>query len=298
MYKRVLVPLDGSTLAEEILPLAERVSSGFNIPLHLLTVIQQDSVAATSTAGPDASKKAAQKAQDYLLRVVSERVSRSIRPDHVQMSVKIAKVADAIVQEADSLPQTLIALSSHGRSGLTRMVVGSVADKVLHGTTAPVFLYAPREDMPIRQVEELDTLIVPLDGSALAEQALPHAAALAKALQLRLVLIRVTSTLTDIAADGFYEVTQMLIDELEQEAIAYLDRQVATLQQQGLTEVDRRHLTGAAARKIIDFARETPRSFVAMCTHGRSGVQRWALGSIADHVVSHVAVPVLVIRAA
>jgi nucleotide-binding universal stress UspA family protein len=108
----------------------------------------------------------------------------------------------------------------------------------------------------------------------------------------------VTSTLTDIAADGFYEVTQMLIDELEQEAIAYLDRQVATLQQQGLTEVDRRHLTGAAARKIIDFARETPRSFVAMCTHGRSGVQRWALGSIADHVVSHVAVPVLVIRAA
>jgi nucleotide-binding universal stress UspA family protein len=297
MSKRVLVPLDGSTLAEAILPLAERVSSSFNIPLHLLTVVKQDSVAATRAAGSDASKMATQKAQDYL-RVVSERVSHSIGPEHVEMSVKIAKVAEAIVQEAESMPETLIALSSHGRSGLTRMVLGSVADKVLHGTTAPVFLYAPREDVPVRQSEDLNTIIVPLDGSALAEQALPHAAALAKALQLRVVLVQVTSTLADLAADGFYEVTQVLIDELEKEAIDYLDQQVSTLQQQGLTEVDRRHLTGSAARQILTLARDTPRSCIAMCTHGRSGVQRWALGSVADHVVSHVAVPVLVIRAA
>jgi nucleotide-binding universal stress UspA family protein len=297
VYKRVLVPLDGSKLAEEILPLAERVSRAFNIPLHLLTVIQQDSAVATGTAGPDAQQKAARKAQDYLSEV-SARVSRSIEPEHVQMSVPIARVADAILQEADSVPETLITLSSHGRSGLTRMVLGSVADKVLHGTTAPVFLYAPREGMPARQAAELDTLIVPLDGSALAEQALSHAAALAKALQLRMVLVRVTSTLADLAADGFYEVTQVLSDALEQEAIAYLDQKVSMLQQQGLKNVDRRHLVGAAAHRIIDVARETPRSFIAMCTHGRSGVQRWALGSVADRLVSHVAVPVLVIRAA
>ena len=297
MYKRVLVPLDGSKLAEEILPLAERVSSGFNIPLHLLTVIQPDSVAATRAAGSDASQQAARKAQDYL-RVVSERLSRSVGPARVQMSVQIARVADAIVQEAESVSETLIALSSHGRSGLTRMVLGSVADKVLHGTKTPVFLYSPRENVPIRQAEDLNTIIVPLDGSELAEQALPHAAALAKALQLRTVLVRVTSTLIDLAADGFYEVTQVLIDELEQQAIDYLDQQVSALQRQGLKDVDRRHLTGSAAGKIIDVARETPRSFIVMCTHGRSGVQRWALGSVADQVVSHVAVPVLVIRAA
>jgi nucleotide-binding universal stress UspA family protein len=213
------------------------------------------------------------------------------------MSVQIAKVADAIIQEAESVPETLIALSGHGHSGLTRLVLGSVADKVLHGTIAPVFLYCPRQDMPVRQAEDLNTLIVPLDGSGLAAQALPHAAALAKALQLRMVLVRVTSTLADLTADGFYEVTQVLIDELEKEAIDYLDQQVSTLQQQGLKDVDRRHLTGSAARKIIDVARETPCSFIAMCTHGRSGVQRWALGSVADQVVAHVAVPVLVIRA-
>jgi nucleotide-binding universal stress UspA family protein len=152
--------------------------------------------------------------------------------------------------------------------------------------------------MPVWQAEDLNTLIVPLDGSALAEQALPHAAALAKALQLRMVLVRVTSTLADLAADGFYEVTQVLIDALEKDALDYLDQQVSTLQQQGLKDVDRRHPSGSAARTIIDVARETPRSFIAMCTHGRSGVQRWALGSVADQVVSHVAVPVLVIRAA
>jgi nucleotide-binding universal stress UspA family protein len=297
VYKRVLVPLDGSKLAEDILPLAERVSRGCTIPLHLLTVIPQDPVAATRAAGPDVRKKAAQKAQDYL-RVVSERVSRSVGSEHVQMSVQIASVADAIVQEADCVPATLIALSSHGRSGLTRMLLGSVADKVLHGTKAPVFLYAPREDMPVRQAEDLTTMIVPLDGSALAEQALPHAVALAKALQLRMVLVRVTSTLVDLVADGFYEVTQGLVDTLENEAIDYLDQQVSTLQQQGLTDVDRRHLTGTAAGKIIDIAKETPRSFIVMCTHGRSGMQRWALGSVADQVVSRVAVPVLVIRAA
>jgi nucleotide-binding universal stress UspA family protein len=213
------------------------------------------------------------------------------------MFVQIARVADAIVQEAESVSGTLIALSSHGRSGLTRMVLGSMAAKVLHGTTAPVFLYAPRQDVPARPVEDLHTVIVPLDGSELAEQALPHAVALAKALQLSMVLVRVTSTLADLTADGFYEVTQVLIDELEQEAIDYLDQQVSTLRQQGLTEVDRRHLTGVAANRIIDFARETPRSCIAMCTHGRSGVQRWVLGSTADQVVSHAAVPVLVIRA-
>ena len=297
MYKRVLVPLDGSKLAEDILPFTERFSSGFNIPLHLLTVIPQDAVAATRAADPDASRKATQKAQDYL-RGVSERVSRSVGPEQVKISVKIAKVADAIVQEAESVPETLIALSSHGRSGLIRMVLGSVADKVLHGTTAPIFLYTPRQDGPVLRADDLNTILVPLDGSALAEQALSHAAALAKALQLRIVLVRVTSTLADLAADGFCEVTQVLIDELEKEAIDYLDQQVPILQQQGLTDVDRRHLTGAAARKIIDIARETPRSFIAMCTHGRSGVQRWALGSVTDQVVSHVAVPVLVIRAA
>jgi nucleotide-binding universal stress UspA family protein len=297
VYKRVLVPLDGSRLAEALLPLAERLSSGFNIPLHLLTVIQQDAGVATRAAGSDASQKAAQKAQDYL-RVVRERLSRSIGPEHVQISVHIARVADAIVQEAERAPGTLIALSGHGRSGLTRMVLGSVADRVLHGTTAPVFLYSPRQDVAVRQAEDLDTILVPLDGSALAEQALPHAAVLAKALQLRIVLVRVTSTLADLAADGFYEVTQRLIDELEKEAIDYLDQQVSILQQQGLQGVDRRHLIGAAAGKIIDLARETPRSFIAMCTHGHSGVQRWALGSVTDHVASHVAVPVLVIRAA
>jgi nucleotide-binding universal stress UspA family protein len=297
MYKRVLVPLDGSKLAEEILPLAEHVSSGLNIPLHLLTVMRQDSIAATRGAGSDAIKKASQKAQDYL-SVVSERVSRSVGPENVKISVKIGKVADAIVQEAESVPETLIALSSHGRSGLTRMVLGSVADKVLHGTNAPVFLYSPREDVPVRQAEDLNTVIVPLDGSELAEQALPHAAALGKALKLRVVLVRVTSTLADLASDGFYEVTQVLVDEVEKEAIDYLDQKVSTLRQQGLTDVDRRHLTGSAASKIIDSARATPGSFIAMCTHGRSGVQRWVLGSVANQVVSHVAVPVLVIRAA
>jgi nucleotide-binding universal stress UspA family protein len=296
VYKRVLVPLDGSKLAEDILPLAERVSRGLNIPVHLLTVIPQDAAAATSAAGSDASLQAAQKAQDYL-RVVHERLSRRIGPAQVQMSVPIARVAEAIVQEAESVSETLIALSSHGRSGLTRMVLGSVAHKVLHGTTAPVFLYAPRQDVPVRQAEDLHTIIVPLDGSALAEQALPHAAALAKALQLSIVLVRVTSTLADLTADGFYEVTQVLIDALEQEAIAYLDQQVSALQQQDLTAVDRRHLTGAAASQIIAVARETPRSCIAICTHGRSGVRRWVLGSVADQVVSHAAVPVLVIRA-
>jgi nucleotide-binding universal stress UspA family protein len=95
-----------------------------------------------------------------------------------------------------------------------------------------------------------------------------------------------------------YEGTQILIDELEKEAIDYLDQQVSALRQQGLEDVDRRHLTGSAASEMIDFARETPRSFMAMCTHGRSGSRRWALGSVTSDVVSHAAVPVLVIRTA
>jgi nucleotide-binding universal stress UspA family protein len=139
VYKRVLVPLDGSSLAEDILPLAERISGGFNIPLHLLSVVQQDAVAAGRAADPDASRKATQKAQDYL-RGVSEQLSRRIGPERVQMSVQITQVADAIVQEADRVPETLIALSSHGRSGVQRWALGSVAGRVVSHRAVPVLV--------------------------------------------------------------------------------------------------------------------------------------------------------------
>jgi nucleotide-binding universal stress UspA family protein len=96
MCQRVLVPQDGSTLAEEILSLAVRISRGFNIPVHLVTVVPLDSVAGARTRDPDACQEAVQNAQDDL-SAISERVRRSVGPKHVTMAVTVAKVADAIV---------------------------------------------------------------------------------------------------------------------------------------------------------------------------------------------------------
>ena len=296
MYSRVLVPLDGSKLAEEILPLAECIGTAFNIPVELLSVVEKDVVEDMSKYSKGAQSKAATAAQVYLSGIATK-MSSQVPADQVKMSVKVAKVADAIVEEADKVNGTLIALSSHGRSGLTRMVLGSIADKVLHATKSPLLLYTPREDEPNRPADDLNTIVVPVDGSELAERVLPHTKALAKALKLKIILLRVTPDVTGYyEGDQFYPMPQEVIEGIENDALNYLDEKVAALKSEGFSSVEGCLLSGQAATQIVDFIRNTPRSFAAISTHGRSGMNRWVLGSVADGVIRRTAAPVLVVR--
>jgi nucleotide-binding universal stress UspA family protein len=172
-----------------------------------------------------------------------------------------------------------------------------VAEKVLRGTTNPLLLVRATEYGKSEGEITIKKVVVPLDGSPLAEKVLPHVTALAKEMAFETVLLRaynlrqVLSTFEDYIPDW-----DVLEAEARAEAMSYLDDKVRELKSQGLSGISSRVSEKEAAQEIIDVAAE-PNSLIAMCTHGRSGVKRWVLGSVTEKVVRHSNSPVLVIPA-
>jgi nucleotide-binding universal stress UspA family protein len=177
-------------------------------------------------------------------------------------------------------------------------MLGSVTDQVLRAATNPLLVVRANEQETALIEAKLENVIVPLDESPLAEQVLPHAVYLARTMGLRVILLRATPDAGDYYrymeyAPGNFEDFAQFIDG---QAMDYLKREAQKLRSEGLTLVEERLRHGHPAAAIADLAQETPHSLVAMTTHGRSGVGRWLLGSVADRVVRHCAGPVLMVR--
>ena len=208
------------------------------------------------------------------------------------------KAEDVVIEKAAADKNTLIVMATHGRSGIQRWLLGSVADKVLHGATNHVLLVRANDGGKTDGEAALKTVIVPLDGSPLAEQVLPYVVELAKKVKLELVLIRAYALPPAISAEdyGFYSAD--LLDHLEAETRDYLAGKVNEVKQKGVENVTSVVNTGYGAEEIITLGRHTPDNFIAMSTHGRSGIQRWVLGSVTDRVVRHSGDPVLIVRSA
>lgn len=300
MYRRMVVPLDGSGLAEQVLPYVRSLGRSLEAKVALLRVLDPLPAGLTDPGhGLSRDKVIANmraQAQDYL-----EQVAASLRKQRLAVSYSVGEglPAERIVEEAAKEPATLIAMSTHGRSGPARWLLGSVADKVLHATTDPLLLVRSRAPASFLDEARLGTIIVPLDGSTLAEQALPHVGALAKALNLKTVLVRVTPALEEYYryVGPEYVPPANLPESVDADANAYLGRLSQKLRQERFPSVEVRLLHGDAAAAIVDLSQGVPDSLVAMTSHGRSGVGRWLLGSVADRIVRHATGPVLVIRA-
>ncbi|NPA90733.1 MAG: universal stress protein [Chloroflexi bacterium] len=139
-------------------------------------------------------------------------------------------------------------------------------------------------------------ILCTLDGSKLAEQALPHAVALAKAFDADLILLRVVEPPPLPILPEFAGAELELLPELHKTAKAYIDRWVQELQEEG-DRVSGVVEEGKPADVIADFAQEKEIDLIVMATHGRSGITRWAFGSVADRVLRSAGRPVLLIRA-
>ena len=302
MYTRVLVPLDGSTLAEQVLPYVRLLAGPLQAPVHLLRVIERPPLEISAQLNPrlylersETSQK--RQAQEYLEALAGPMREAGVR---VGTAVRVGIPALEILNEAAKEPDTLVAMSTHGRSGIGRWLVGSVTDKVLRASANPVLVIRPRES-GVPPETKLEDIIVPLDGSALAEQGLPHVVHLSKALNLSVTLFRVAARPTLYSSHdmqiplGAYE---QLCREAQEEATDYLRQVGQALRQQGVATVRERVVQGHPAAAIVDFPVHAPNCLFAMTTHGRSGVGRWLLGSVTDRVVQHSGQPVLVIRAA
>jgi nucleotide-binding universal stress UspA family protein len=286
MYSKILVPLDGSPLAEQILPYVRLLAVADNIPVELLWVNDVEIAQSPPRSG-----------KEYLRQATTKYLPAVKRIDSIEAD---GKPAQEIVRRAAAEPSSLIAMATHGMSGMRRWLIGSVASKVAQLANNPLLLVRPTENADPAAAIDLNTTFVPLDGSGLAEKALPHAVALAKRLKLAVQLLRVYTLPGDayIVADGVIaQGAAQFREVMHKEAESYLEGKVESLRAEGLDHVIGTAIEGDAASEIIDLAAKTANSLIVMSTHGRSGIGRWLLGSVADKAIQHSRAPVLLIRA-
>jgi nucleotide-binding universal stress UspA family protein len=300
MYNKILIPLDGSTTAEKVLPYARWWAGKLRIPIELLAVVD---------IGEMGAHMASEKAR-FLDMLIEEAVSSStsylrgiattFAAAEVSCTVAKGKAADTIIENAASDPTMLISMATHGRSGLNRFLLGSVAEKVLRGASNPMLLIRAATEAKSVGEAVFKSIIVPLDGSELAARVLPTVAELAQKLDLDVELFRVYHIPYNVYAgdEGFYASHyDALLASARDEAQEYLEKQAAEVKKLGAPRVVCSTKEGFAGDEIIALGRTTADNLIAMSSHGRSGVKRWVLGSVAETVVRHCDDPVLIIRA-
>ena len=287
MYTRILVPLDESKLAERALPYAILLARVFQSRIELLRVMEPLPPALVISRPRSCLMR--RQAQGYL-----EGVATTLREGGLTASAMVQRgsPASCIVSAAEKETSTLIAMATRGRSWIPRRALDSVTAKVLRSTNNPLLIIRPWEQEVPTLAVKLNTVIVPLDGSHLAEQVLPHVVALTKALALTVILVRVTPSDVFTLPSRRYEKFR----EQDARAFEYLHEVKQNLYQQGVVCVEDLLLRGHPADGILDTARKTPDSLIAMATHGRSWVGRWMLGSVTDCIMRHSGNPLLVIR--
>ncbi len=272
---RVLVPLDGSTLAEAILPAVERLARDHEADVILLEVLEGQG---TREAELDAERQAG----GYLQRMVDSLRRRGLK--RVCTRVWYGDADQAIANAATRERADLVAMSTHGRSGLDWLRFGSVAEGVVRRAPVPVLL--------VRGIAAWDRgginrILVPLDRSEASEAVLPLVSCLAGPFDFEIQLLHVVEVALPLSG---WEAAGKVVHDAEAEA--YLAEMAALLEARGL-RVGMTVRAGLPAEVIPAVAAETKSGLVAMSTHGRSGLGRLFLGSVAERVLRSVSVPVL-----
>jgi len=299
MYTGMLIPLDGSKTAEKVLPYARYLAGRLETPVELLAVIDIAELAAQ--VSPEKARfldtvinDGERQSKEYLSRIAA-----TFPGSRVKCTIEKGRAGDAIIGRGDADTGMLIAMGTHGRSGMNRWLLGSVAEKVLRGTTNPLLLVRATHEAKSEGEAPLKSVLVPLDGSEIAASVLPMVAGMATKLGLEVELFRAFNIPYSVygTGDGYYAVNiEELINEVGNEAREYLEKKSAELKKLGVAKVTCTTKEGFGADEIISLGRKIPDNLIAMCSHGRSGVKRWVLGSVAETVVRHSEDPVLIVR--
>jgi nucleotide-binding universal stress UspA family protein len=138
-------------------------------------------------------------------------------------------------------------------------------------------------------------ILVPLDGSPLAEAVLPHAEALAKSEHAEIIILRVPNVPVSEFLSRDPMIAEMIHDDMEKESEEYVHNKVAALEKENI-KVTGITKDGPVPDTILAVADETHADIIAMSTHGRTGVSRWLMGSVADKIIHHAHIPVMLIH--
>jgi nucleotide-binding universal stress UspA family protein len=301
----ILVPLDGSALAEQVLAYVRYLATILAAQVQLLRVVSDadkqallahEDVLLARGRGPALSLQTRERrawqrltaqAENYLAMQAAQ---LSVTGLAVTANVCTGCSAETIVRMAAERGSDLIALATHGYSGVTRWVLGSVADKVIQAATVPVLLIrgAAPPEYRIRR------LLVPLDGPTIARQALPCATDLAKRCHADVVLLQAIPPTVD--AYPYVPLPAGVRELLHVQALHELREVAHDLHQHGLTATPL-VAEGYPAEVIAETAALQQVDLIVMATHGYSGIKHWALGSVADKVTHAATTPLVLNRA-
>jgi nucleotide-binding universal stress UspA family protein len=290
----VLVPLDGSKSSEAAIPYAEALARVRRSKLRLFTVVDRsdESFFGGDARHADDVARAQRLAAEEYLREQALRLEG--HGCTVTMEAAEGSPAAAIARAQEDPDVWLTVMSTRGRGGLQRWMLGSVTDKVVRKSTKPVLVVSPRESRSPAPPVRFERIVVALDGSPFSEAGIPAGIALARATGAKLTLVRAQPLLlSTVTAYPYVPELPQIQAEIDATAQAYL-REVRSGFPDDVT-VDAVMLSGSPAEQLIAFAEECKAQLVIMTTHGRGGVQRLALGSTTDRVI-RAGVPVLIVR--
>jgi nucleotide-binding universal stress UspA family protein len=311
MYRKIMVPLDGSPLAERALPYAEVLARRSGAALVLMRAVEANVLPGRDTAA--SRHHVVREAEAYLDDLVSRldpaqtlRAARGV--GGVETAVYYGTPQQGIVEEIQLRGADLVVMSTHGRSGLSRLLMGSVADHVLRQAPVPVMLvpascdrsweaYGIMDRMDARSGRPLRVL-VPLDGTSYSGEALCVVRDLAQVAPVHITLL----SAVELAPTLFYPSGAFGMEEELQnvESEAMLRRLTLTHDAEDLEDIS--HYVSVsvavdtAAHAIVDRAARERADLVVMATHGRGGLSRFLMGSVASSVLHDLKCPILLVR--
>ena len=315
MSARLIVPLDHSNVAESALPLARGLANMLDGTVTLVGVVEAPRAFAHSTGKRDPSidvdhqpsrsdyiappspfgrwggwtnRQPSTKQVDELAQRTSKMESylkgtaQSFGDRHVEIVVKLGHPAEEIIDIANHRDNSVIVMASHGRGGLGRALLGSVATRVVQASSRPVFVVRGTDQASTGTGEVgLSRVLVPVDGSAFSEQALETVRKMFEGKQLKLHFVTA-------AHDPVFDETGKAPEYLK-----WLAEKVADSFADVTWEVG----DGPAGRVINQVAESQNVDLIAMSTHGRSGFDRFVLGSVAERVLHEATRPLLLLPA-
>ena len=292
-FRRIIVPIDGSARAEQVLPVALRIAKEAGSSLDLVWVRPPH-----GRRGEDGMAVPAAIRQTYLETLTEDVGDRLGAP--ACRTLLSGRPAESILRHAQERHADLVVMASRGQGGLWRLGIGSTTDALVRTLGVPMIIQrAPDEETRLDQHVPLDDILVALDGSDSAEAVLGPAVELALLLHSSITLLRVVETpVLPVSAymPHAIDLTREQVRRETDEARAYLDRVAARLRSGGLAVQTAVREAPSAGAGILHYARDPGADLIAVATHGRGRASRLLIGSTASRLLHDTSLPVLVLN--
>lgn len=296
IIKNLLIPLDGSTLAEAVLPYTAQLAKKLNVEVTLLHIIETD--APDKIHGQMHLTKPAQ-AEKYLLSISSLEIFKNVGVEFHVHEMSVNDVAKSISEHSKELKQDLVVLCTHGKSGIHELIFGTIAQQVISLGITPVLLINPLQIYPAEGCR-FEKFLIPLDGNPEHEHVLDYAVKLAKLCDAAIHLFAAIPRFGTMSGEVTQAnrllpgTTSRMMDMIVSDAEEYLIKLKEKLEQSGL-KVTASYSRSDPSDAITEAAEKNNADLIILATHGKKGAEAFWEGSITPKISKTSRIPLLLI---